>query len=73
MYTEQIKEGDDYDVLKKCIQVSIFDHVYFKEDDRCYRRITFRDDQMKKEYTDLSGITSGEYVENFCVIVPEVG
>lgn len=56
MYTDQIKEGDDYDVLKKCIQVSIFDHVYFKDDDRCYRRITFRDDQMKKEYTDLMEI-----------------
>ena len=56
MYTEQIKEGDDYEVLKKCIQVSIFDHVYFKDDDRCYRRITFRDDQLKKEYTDLMEI-----------------
>ena len=56
MYTDQIKEGDNYDVLKKCIQVSIFDHIYFKDDDRCYRRITFRDDQLKKEYTDLMEI-----------------
>ena len=56
MYTDQIKEGEDYDVLKKCIQVSIFDHVYFEDDDRCYRRITFRDDELKEEYTDLMEI-----------------
>ena len=56
MYTDQIKEGEDYDVLKKCIQVSIFDHVYFEADDRCYRRITFRDDELKEEYTDLMEI-----------------
>ena len=30
--------------------------MYFKEDDRCYRRITFRDDKMNKEYTDLMEI-----------------
>lgn len=56
MYTDQIKEGEDYDVLKKCIQVSIFDHIYFEADDRCYRRITFRDDELKEEYTDLMEI-----------------
>lgn len=56
MYTDQIKEGEDYDVLKKCIQVSIFDHVYFEADDRCYRRITFRDNELKEEYTDLMEI-----------------
>lgn len=56
MYTDQIKEGEDYNVLKKCIQVSIFDHVYFEADDRCYRRITFRDDKLKEEYTDLMEI-----------------
>ena len=56
MYTDQIKEGEGYESLKKCIQVSIFDHVYFKEDDRCYRRITFRDDETNKEYTDLMEI-----------------
>ena len=56
MYTDQIKEGEGYENLKKCIQVSIFDHVYFNEDDRCYRRITFRDDKMNQEYTDLMEI-----------------
>ena len=29
MYTEQIKEGEGYEKLKKCIQVSILNHVYF--------------------------------------------
>lgn len=30
--------------------------VYFEADDRCYRRIRFRDDELKEEYTDLMGI-----------------
>ncbi len=44
------------DFCFKGIQVSIFDHVYFNEDDRCYRRIIFRDDKMNQEYTDLMEI-----------------
>ena len=43
MYTEQIREGDSYDRLQKCIQVSILAHVLFQEDDECYRRISFCD------------------------------
>ena len=53
MYTEQIREGDSYDRLQKCIQVSILAHVLFQEDDECYRRISFCDVKTGKEYTDL--------------------
>ena len=53
MYTEQIKEGEDYDKLKKCIQVSILCFPLFKEDDKCYRRITFCDAESGEEYSDL--------------------
>ena len=52
-YTEQIREGDSYDRLQKCIQVSILAHVLFQEDDECYRRISFCDVKTGKEYTDL--------------------
>ena len=53
MYTEQIKEGEDYDKLKKCIQVSILCFPLFKDDDKCYRRITFCDAESGEEYSDL--------------------
>ena len=53
MYTEQIKEGEDYDKLKKCIQVSILCFPLFKDDDKCYRRIAFCDTESGKEYSDL--------------------
>ena len=53
MYTEQIREGDNYDRLQKCIQVSILAHVLFQEDEECYRRISFCDVKTGKEYTDL--------------------
>lgn len=53
MYTEQIKEGEGYEKLKKCIQVSILNHVYFQNDAKCYRRIVFCDAEDGKEYTDL--------------------
>lgn len=53
MYTEQIREGDSYDRLQKCIQVSILAHVLFQEDDECYRCISFCDVKTGKEYTDL--------------------
>ena len=53
MYTEQIKEGEDYDKLQKCIQVSILCFPLFKDDDKCYRRIAFCDTESGKEYSDL--------------------
>lgn len=56
MYTEQIKEGEGYDRLQKCIHVSIFDHDFFKDDRECYRRIAFCDTKTGKEYSDLMEI-----------------
>ena len=53
MYTDQIKEGEDYDKLQKCIQVSILCFPLFKDDDKCYRRIAFCDTESGKEYSDL--------------------
>lgn len=43
MYTEQLKAGEDYDKLQKCIQVSILDHVLVQGDDKYYRCISFCD------------------------------
>lgn len=52
MYTEQIKEGEDYDKLQKCIQVGILCFPLF-EDNKCYRRIALCDTESGEEYTDL--------------------
>ena len=48
----QMKKGDDYDVLKKCIHVSILDFVHFPDDDVCYRSIHLCDDKTGKVYSD---------------------
>ena len=61
MYTEQIREGDSYDRLQKCIQVSILAHVLFQEDDECYRRISFCDVKTGKEYTDLMSMPYSQW------------
>ena len=53
MFTEQIQEGEDYDKLKKCIQVSILCFPLFKDDDKCYRKISFCDTESGEEYSDL--------------------
>lgn len=34
MYSEQLNEGDGYDNIQKCIQVSILNHVLISEDDK---------------------------------------
>ncbi len=56
MYSEQLKAGDDYDNIQKCIQVSILNHVLISEDDKYYRRIAFCDTQTGKEYSDMMEI-----------------
>lgn len=52
MFTDQLKKGEPYENLKKCIHVSILDFTLF-EDDECYRSITFCDRKTGKVYTDL--------------------
>ena len=53
VYVGQIKKGDDYDRLRKCIHVSILDFVHFPQDQRCYRKIVFCDAETGAQYTDL--------------------
>lgn len=52
MFTNQLKEGDDYENLKKCIHVSILDFIHFPEDKQCYRTIHLRDDETGALYSD---------------------
>ena len=53
IYTGQIKKGDTYDKLKKCIHVSILDFVHFPEDNRCHHKVSFCDTKTGIPYTDL--------------------
>ena len=52
MYTGQIKRGEPYEKLKKCI----LDFLHFPKDDRCFRKITFCDVETGEVYTDLMEI-----------------
>ena len=52
MYIDQIKEGEDYDVLKKCIHIGILDFVMFQEDEEFYSRFHIWEDQWHRKYTD---------------------
>src|SRR5699024_11152305 len=52
-YSGQIREGEDYDVLKKCIHVSILDFSHFPQDKKCYRKVAFCDVETGEQYTDL--------------------
>lgn len=56
MYTGQIKSGESYEKLKKCIHVSILDFLHFPMDDRCFRKITLCDVETGEVYTDLMEI-----------------
>ncbi len=52
MFTSQIKKGESYDKLQKCIHVSILDFIHFPDDNECYRCIHFRDDNTHTIYSD---------------------
>lgn len=52
MYVDQIKAGDDYDVLKKCIHIGILDFVMFEEDLEFYSRFHIWEDVRRRKYTD---------------------
>lgn len=56
IYAGQLRKGEPYDKLKKCIHVSILDFVYFPHDTECCRTIHFRDDKTGEIYTDLMEI-----------------
>ncbi len=52
MFTGQLRSGEDYENLKKCIHVSILDFVHFPEDQRCFRTLHFRDDDTGELYSN---------------------
>ena len=53
IYTGQIREGEDYEKLQKCVHVSILDFNYFQKDNRCYRKAAICDMETGELYTDL--------------------
>lgn len=52
MFNSQLKKGDSYDKLQKCIHVSILDFIHFPNDNKCCRTIHFRDDETGDLYSD---------------------
>ncbi|MCI6467863.1 MAG: Rpn family recombination-promoting nuclease/putative transposase [Faecalicatena sp.] len=52
MFASQIKKGESYDKLQKCIHVSILDFIHFPDDDECYRCIHLCDDKTHRIYSD---------------------
>ena len=52
MFAGQLKKGDSYENLQKCIHVSILDFIHFPDDNECYRTMHFRDDKTGNLYTD---------------------
>lgn len=53
MYVDQIKKGDSYEVLKRCIHVSILDFAHFLDDKEWYHKIGLYDFNTGKVYSDL--------------------
>ena len=51
MYTEQIGAGQDYNILKKCVSISILDFKLFEGDD-FYSCFHLREDSRNTLYTD---------------------
>lgn len=52
MYTEQIKEGDSYGTLMKCIHIGILDFKLFDEMENFYSSFHLREDTSGCLYTD---------------------
>lgn len=52
MYTEQIHPGEKYDVLKKCVSISILDFDLFKDETEFYSRFHIREDYRNFLFTD---------------------
>ena len=53
MYVDQIEKGESYDVLKRCIHVSILDFAHFLDDKECYHKVGLYDFNTGKVYSDL--------------------
>lgn len=52
MYTDQIVHGENYDVLVKCIQISILDFAILKDTDEWYSCFHLREDKRGSLYSD---------------------
>nr|WP_300837760.1 Rpn family recombination-promoting nuclease/putative transposase [uncultured Acetatifactor sp.] len=52
MFTEQIEEGQKYDVLKKCVNISILDFVLFQGEPEFYSCFHLLEDTRHFLYTD---------------------
>ncbi|WP_418541240.1 Rpn family recombination-promoting nuclease/putative transposase [Massilistercora timonensis] len=52
MFTENLREGEDYGKLRKCIHVGILDFILFPEDKEYYSRFHIWEDRRRRKYTD---------------------
>lgn len=52
MFSDQIKEGESYQKLEKCIHVGILDYVLFPEDEEYYSRFHLKEDNRERIYSD---------------------
>ncbi len=52
MYVEQIEEGQQYDVFKRCVSISILDFTLFHDTDEFYSCFHIREDNRHTLYTD---------------------
>lgn len=53
IYSGQIREGEEYDRLHRCIHVGILDFIHFPNDKKCCRKLAFCDVETGEQYTDL--------------------
>ena len=51
-YVDQIKKGEPYSVLKKCVSISILDFKLFKNEESFYSRFRIMEDTRHFIYTD---------------------
>lgn len=52
MYTDQISSGENYQVFKKCVSISILDFELFEDEPEFYSCFHIREDQRHTLYTD---------------------
>ena len=53
IYSGQIRKGEEYDRLHRCIHVGILDFIHFSQDKKCFRKLAFCDVETGEQYTDL--------------------
>lgn len=52
MYVDQIHEGEDYDVLKKCIHIGILDFILFEQSEEYASSFHIWEDNRRQKYSD---------------------